>query len=283
MIKQIQLSGYRIKFLAEKLLLKIRSIIQKYWFKTVLALIVLLAIDKKDLNINVQLNAISSIGRLNQEMLSSEDSRELAKPINTSLDRQYGNSGEQKNTAPGLLSNGEKQPVNSSKGTFSVKKYGIKKLSKEEVKKRNKQIEYVKRFAKVAKIEMEKFGIPASITLAQGLLESHYGESKLAVRNKNHFGIKCFSRTCKKGHCSNFTDDSHKDFFRTYHNAWESYRSHSHLLKRSKRYRFLFHLKKTDYKGWAKGLKKAGYATDKKYAEKLIGYIEDMELYKYDK
>ena len=149
--------------------------------------------------------------------------------------------------------------------------------------KRKKQLKYVKRYAKVAKSEMDKYGIPASITLAQGLLESNVGESKLATRNNNHFGMKCFSKRCKKGHCTNFTDDSHKDFFRKYNSTWESFRAHSQLLKNGKRYSGLFKLRSSDYKGWAKGLKKAGYATDKYYAEKLINLIEDLDLDDYDK
>ncbi len=148
--------------------------------------------------------------------------------------------------------------------------------------KRRKQIGYVRRFAQTAKEEMEKYGIPASIILAQGLLESDAGESKLAVRNRNHFGIKCFSRTCRKGHCSNYTDDSHKDFFRIYKSDWESYRAHSQLLQ-ADRYRHLYALGKKDYRGWARGLKKAGYATDPYYAEKLIETIEDLKLYDYDR
>lgn len=144
-------------------------------------------------------------------------------------------------------------------------------------------MKYVDRYAKIAKTEMSKYGIPASITLAQGLLESNIGKSTLATQNKNHFGIKCFSRKCAKGHCSNFADDSHKDFFRIFANSWESYRAHSLLLKNNKRYSRLFKLRRTDYKGWAKGLKKAGYATDKTYANKLIKLIEDLGLAKYDK
>jgi len=139
---------------------------------------------------------------------------------------------------------------------------------------------YVRRYAKVARAEMDKYGIPASITLAQGLLESDAGGSKLSRKNKNHFGMKCFSRKCKKGHCSNFTDDSHKDFFRIYKSAWQSYRAHSKLLM-GKRYR---HLRKygKDYKKWAFGLRKAGYATDKKYAQKLISIIETLHLDEFD-
>lgn len=147
--------------------------------------------------------------------------------------------------------------------------------------KRAKQISYVRRFAKVAQVEMKRYGIPASITLAQGLVESNNGYSKLASKNNNHFGIKCFARNCKKGHCTNYTDDSHKDFFVNYNSAWESYRAHSLFLQKP-RYKKLFELDAKDYKGWAHGLKKAGYATDPRYAYKLIGVIEALELYRLD-
>jgi len=140
--------------------------------------------------------------------------------------------------------------------------------------KQQKQVAYVQRFSKVATTEMEKYGIPASIKLAQGLLESNAGNSTLAMKNNNHFGIKCFSKKCSKGHCSNFTDDSHKDFFRVFTTSWESYRAHSELLQ-SSRYRNLT----GNYKDWAYGLVKAGYATDPKYGEKLIDLIETLELY----
>ncbi len=148
--------------------------------------------------------------------------------------------------------------------------------------KRQKQEAYVKRFARIAQDEAKRTGMPASVILAQGLLESDAGESKLALENYNHFGIKCFSRSCSKGHCSNFTDDSHKDFFRIYRSPTESYRAHSQLLK-GDRYKHLFLLGKHDYKGWATGLQEAGYATDPGYGGKLIHMIEDLALYKYDR
>lgn len=142
--------------------------------------------------------------------------------------------------------------------------------------------QYVKRFAPVAVAEMKKYNIPASITLAQGLLESNVGQSRLATENNNHFGIKCFSKNCKAGHCTNHNDDSHKDFFRKYDTVWESYRAHSLFLQRT-RYRHLLKLPRTDYKSWAKGLSKAGYATDKRYPEKIIGIIENLKLHRFDK
>lgn len=156
-------------------------------------------------------------------------------------------------------------------------------ISPEIVAKKNAIVRaYVSRYVPIAKIEQNLYGIPASITLAQGLLESDAGHSRLAKQNNNHFGIKCFSRTCAKGHCKNYTDDSHKDFFRIYKNAWESYRSHSLFLQKP-RYKHLLDLPSTDYKAWAKGLSKAGYATDKGYADKLITLIETLELHQYDK
>lgn len=140
---------------------------------------------------------------------------------------------------------------------------------------------YVSRFVPIAKIEQNLYGIPTSITLAQGLLESDAGHSRLAKQNNNHFGIKCFSKTCAEGHCKNHTDDSHKDFFRIYKNAWESYRAHSLFLQKP-RYKHLSKLPSTDYKAWAKGLSEAGYATDKRYAEKIILLIEALNLHQYD-
>lgn len=139
---------------------------------------------------------------------------------------------------------------------------------------------YIQRHAQIAIQEMEQFGIPASITLAQGLLESNAGESRLAMESNNHFGIKCRSK-CRGCTCRNYSDDDIYDMFRVFDSTWESYREHSELLN-SGRYQ---HLKKygNNYKNWAHGLKKAGYATDKRYAEKLIQIIEFLNLDRYDR
>ncbi len=142
---------------------------------------------------------------------------------------------------------------------------------------------YVQKYAPVAVAEMRKFGIPASVTLAQGLLESDAGQSKLARSTNNHFGIKCFSRRCSKGHCQNFTDDTHKDFFRKFGSVWASYRTHSEFLRGSDRYDRLFRLAADDSEGWARGLQKAGYATDKRYADKLLALIEALDLSRFDR
>ena len=140
--------------------------------------------------------------------------------------------------------------------------------------------DYVQRYLRVAEKEKDKYGIPVSITLAQGLLESNAGDSRLAKESNNHFGIKCRSK-CKGCTCRNYSDDDIYDMFRVFDSAWESYREHSILLN-GKRYKHLLKLSDTDYKGWAHGLKKAGYATDKRYAHKLIKIIEQLHLERFD-
>ncbi|MFN0214847.1 MAG: glycoside hydrolase family 73 protein [Saprospiraceae bacterium] len=146
---------------------------------------------------------------------------------------------------------------------------------------RDQSLEYINRYKKTAIGEMKHFGIPASISLAQGLIESRAGTSKLAKSNNNHFGMKCFSKNCAKGHCSNFTDDTHKDFFKKFPSAWESWRAHSQLLSSGRYAKLKRHGR--NYKAWAHGLKSVGYATDSRYAEKLIGIIDRYDLHKYDR
>ncbi len=160
--------------------------------------------------------------------------------------------------------------------------YKVREADKKEwTAKELRQLAYVKKYAPMAVKEMRTHGIPASVTLAQGLLESNVGKSRLATNNNNHFGIKCFSKSCNKGHCSNFSDDTHKDFFLVYKDAEQSYRDHSRLLQKD-RYAGLFKLAVDDYSAWSHGLRKAGYATDPRYADKLIGLIEALELDRYD-
>ena len=140
--------------------------------------------------------------------------------------------------------------------------------------------DYITRYAPIAVSEMYRSGVPASITLAQGLLESGAGASRLATEGNNHFGIKCH-RTWK-GKTMRADDDAPNECFRVYESAEESFRDHSDFLRYSDRYKFLFEFETTDYKSWANGLRKAGYATDPGYPSKLIKYIEDLRLWKYD-
>ena len=139
---------------------------------------------------------------------------------------------------------------------------------------------YVKKYAPAATKNMRFFKIPASITLAQGILESGYGEGTLAKKANNHFGIKCHKEW--KGKSITHDDDEKDECFRSYKNPLRSYRDHSLFLVDRDRYSSLFTLNRKDYKGWAVGLKAAGYATDPKYAEKLISLIERFNLTRFD-
>jgi hypothetical protein len=140
--------------------------------------------------------------------------------------------------------------------------------------------QYFERFHTMAIDEMHRSGVPASITLAQGALESGDGNSTLAREANNHFGIKCHEDWNGKKIFED--DDSRNECFRKYASAEDSYRDHTEYLKSKSRYAFLFELDLRDYKGWARGLKKAGYATNPRYAERLISIIEEYGLSKYD-
>lgn len=146
--------------------------------------------------------------------------------------------------------------------------------------KSNATLDYIERYKDIAMREMQEYRIPASITLAQGILESGNGNSELAKKSNNHFGIKCHKDW--KGKRTYHDDDAKGECFRVYNSPEDSYRDHSKFLANGQRYAFLFDLKITDYKGWAKGLKKAGYATLPVYANVLIKYIEDYNLTQYD-
>ncbi|GAA4766088.1 MULTISPECIES: glucosaminidase domain-containing protein [Flavobacterium] len=139
---------------------------------------------------------------------------------------------------------------------------------------------YINDFKDVAKEDMQKYGVPASITLAQGILESGAGTGVLCRTANNHFGIKCHKEWT--GEYVRHDDDAAQECFRKYEKAYESYRDHSLFLTTRPWYQPLFKLEKHDYKGWARGLKKSGYATDPKYPEKLIGLIERYNLHQYD-
>src|SRR5690606_3580331 len=139
---------------------------------------------------------------------------------------------------------------------------------------------YIEQYKEIAKDNMRTHGIPASITLAQGILESGSGNGRLAKEANNHFGIKC--HTGWTGEKIHHDDDALQECFRKYRHASESFRDHSLFLTSRSRYSDLFLLKKGDYQSWAKGLRKAGYATDPKYPDKLISLIERYQLYRYD-
>src|SRR6056300_1740061 len=158
----------------------------------------------------------------------------------------------------------------------------IKKVVKDEKNLTNQEKieQYIDQFGLVAKAEMKIYGIPASITLAQGILESGMGYGRLAAEGNNHFGIKCHKEW--NGKRMYHDDDRKGECFRVYKDPTSSYRDHSLFLRDRSRYAFLFDIKTSNYKAWAKGLKKAGYATDPNYPDKLISLIERFDLTRFD-
>ncbi len=139
--------------------------------------------------------------------------------------------------------------------------------------------DYIEKYNEWAVMNMKRTGVPASITLAQGMLESGNGNSRLALEANNHFGIKCHDWTGEKVY---HHDDRRNECFRKYNSVYDSYADHAKFLTGRSRYAGLFELDVTDYKGWARGLKKAGYATDPNYAKRLIDIIENHELHLFD-
>lgn len=168
---------------------------------------------------------------------------------------------------------------NTQTGHTSTSTTGSPEVDNSPINTTNKVAIYVHKYKAIAQYEMQQTGIPSSITLAQGILESGAGESRLAKQAKNHFGIKCHGWTGGKIY---HNDDKQGECFRKYTQASESFKDHSKFLTSRSRYASLFKLDGKDYKGWARGLRKAGYATDSKYPSKLINLIERYELYKYD-
>ena len=175
-----------------------------------------------------------------------------------------------------------KKGIVTKKPSDETKQVEVKQKDKEKDVKvyANNTERYIDFHKATAQNEMSLYGIPASITLAQGILESGSGKGRLSVKANNHFGIKCHGWTGKKIY---HVDDEKQECFRKYKDAKYSFRDHSLFLSERKRYSKLFKLKKEDYKGWAKGLKAAGYATDRKYPQKLISLIERYQLYEFDK
>jgi flagellum-specific peptidoglycan hydrolase FlgJ len=266
---------------------RIGKTIVRYWFRAALLSVLGYGMYAKTFSVNVQMDGmvnssistagVSSVGLAQPTSLAVTPVAE--KPMNVSLIEP--STTTKTATQPDLPTKANDNLANHFSNVSFPDEDGHFEPLDRRAAKRKKQLAYVKQFVRVAQLERDRFGIPASITLGQGLLESDAGGSPLSTTANNHFGIKCFSRSCRRGHCKNFTDDSHKDFFRVYASDWESFRAHSQLLQAG-RYRRLYKLGKKDYTSWALGLSKAGYATDKKYAQKLIHLIEDLDLHQYD-
>ena len=178
----------------------------------------------------------------------------------------------------------EQKIIDLSSLSFIKKEESLEELQELPVKefKTKREIlinDYIEKYKEIAIDEQEKYGILASITLSQGVLESNAGQSPLSVKHNNHFGMKW--RKGRKEKYAVYADDSPTDKFVVYTSDWWSYRDHSRLLYENERYRFLFDCK--DYKCWANGLQKAGYATSKNYAKNLISIIEKYDLTRFDK
>ncbi|AUC86141.1 N-acetylmuramidase [Polaribacter sp. ALD11] len=156
-----------------------------------------------------------------------------------------------------------------------------KKLAKNNSRLNKETLAYIRKYAPIAVKEMHEYKIPASITLAQGILESGKGKSELALKSNNHFGIKCHRQWT--GERVYHDDDERGECFRKYVYPETSYNDHSLFLTQRKRYAFLFDYNIRNYKKWAYGLRKAGYATDRKYPAKLLRIIKDYQLYEFDK
>ena len=284
---------------SQKITLKtVRAFINEYWFRSALLFFALNILFNKDLSIHVNMNGTGAESEL-QNSVESAPAKSSSLPISYNADDLVDES-KWKNEAPKAMAMGvgmiakpkKKKPATPKK--WSAKDfnnlsfvlhptYANRKGVPDFIVEQKLDIchKYVERYAKVAIAEMEKYDIPASITLAQGLLESDAGNSRLSKESSNHFGIKCKAK-CLDCTCRNYRDDDIYDMFRVFPSVWESYREHSKLLSNSR----YGHLKKhgtKDYKSWAFGLKKAGYATDKRYAEKLIQIIEELDLYQFDK
>ena len=157
----------------------------------------------------------------------------------------------------------------------------IKRLTKKNSRLNKQTLSYIRKYASIAVKEMHEYKIPASITLAQGILESGKGRSELALKSNNHFGIKCHREWT--GERVYHDDDEKGECFRKYQYPETSYKDHSLFLTQRSRYAFLFDYNIRNYKKWAYGLRKAGYATDKKYPSKLLKIIKEYKLYEFDK
>jgi len=284
--KQIKTAGISIKDTLD--------FVGKYWFQGVLVFFAFQIFFNKNLSIQVQMHAVEMEEVADNNVVKASPvsnhtrPRKVAKPV-TLKTREKVNQARPERMALAGLSGAKK----TSKKVYSTNDFANlsfvlnptlqerEDVSQKIVDAKNKTChKYVERFARVAIGEMERYGIPASITLAQGLLESNAGSSKLSVQSLNHFGLKCKPK-CLGCTCRNYRDDDVYDMFRVFDTAWESYREHSEFLSKN-RYKHLKKLGTKDYKNWAYGLKKAGYATDSKYAEKLIMIIERLDLYQFD-
>ena len=253
--------------------------LNKHWFKILLLALTAHILFQKDISIQFDMNAAGSSAFTNNSIVNDQNLVQSG-----AVNVLPANYKEKNATTTKKKVWKDRKPNDFSNLTFVLSPdYGERHNVDPAIVREKIQNckNYVKTYRQIAINEMKEYGIPASITLAQGLLESNAGDSRLSVESNNHFGIKCKSK-CRGCTCRNYHDDDIYDMFRVFESPKESYREHS-LLLNGKRYSHLLDLDITDYENWARGLKKAGYATDKRYANKLIKIIEELQLYKYDR
>jgi flagellum-specific peptidoglycan hydrolase FlgJ len=279
---------FHINFYLIQLIVK--EFILKHWLNMLLALMLTMLILKKDIRLTVSSGLESDKTEVKALAVAQVSKTKKAKQ-KVALASMADVATEQDDNGDGIIELLPKRAMKAilptkQKNENAANEFNIVSVFEKSKKdapsimdaKQAKCWDYVTRFVSVARAEKSKFGIPVSITLAQGLLESDAGESSLTRKANNHFGVKTFDK--KVSHVV-MKDDTPRDKFKKYNSAWESYRDHSQLLMRD-HYKHLQFLSKTDYIGWAKGLKKAGYATDPFYAEKLVKIIESLQLYRFD-
>lgn len=279
---------FHINFYLIQLIVK--EFLLKHWLNMLLALMLTMLILKKDIHLTVS-SGIESDKTESKALAITQPSKTKKPKQKVVFSSMADIVTEQDDNGDGIIELIPKRALTAvlptkQKNENAANEFNIvsvfEKSKKEDPsvfnEKQAKCWDYVTRFVSVARAEKSKFGIPVSITLAQGLLESDAGESSLTRKANNHFGVKTFDK--KVSHVV-MKDDTPRDKFKKYNSAWESYRDHSQLLMRD-HYKHLQFLSKTDYIGWAKGLKKAGYATDPFYAEKLVKIIESLQLYRFD-
>jgi flagellum-specific peptidoglycan hydrolase FlgJ len=254
--------------------------IARYWFQLVISLFLFHIYFNRDVQVIVGQGTLHATGKVEKMKANLEETDNLTEfSMNAMLPEDPPIMEDKPARLPGQRASADFKNL-----TFVLNPDLARKKNVDEAIVREKMANcrrYVERFAATAMEESRQFGIPASIKLAQGLLETDAGGSRLATESNNHFGIKCRSK-CRGCTCRNYSDDDVFDMFRVFDSAWESYREHSKLLEID-RYNKLKKLGTTDFEAWAKGLKKAGYATDKNYDKKLIQIIEALDLHQFDK
>jgi flagellum-specific peptidoglycan hydrolase FlgJ len=265
-------------------ILKLLKVMGKYWFQLFLIFLGLHFFFNKEISVNVQVQS-KGMAPMETSHPVSYTERSFGKiPMSTLAAAGFGAGKSQEKEVLAKRTEGNWKSSDFSNLSFVLHpnmavKRGVDPSIVEEKLENCRR--YVERFAKVALAEKKKYGIPVSITLAQGLLETNAGASSLSTESNNHFGIKCKPK-CIGCTCKNYADDDQYDMFRVFDTAWESFRAHS-LLLNNDRYRHLKKNEMTDYQAWARGLKKAGYATDPHYADKLIQIIEALDLDQFDR